>query len=107
MNMYQQPILQPGPEDARKIAETLGLQDLTLNEVDFDDVFVTEDVLKVLHHVAKTIASKETTPDYAPKMSAYWVEDSMELVLCAASSKDMHLVRVPHDHWAMRPCTVH
>ena len=31
----------------------------------------------------------------------------MELVLCAASSKEMHLVRVPQNHWAMRPCTLH
>ena len=107
MHAHLQPTPRHRPEVARKIAETLGLEDLTLNEVDFDDVFVTEDVLKVLHHVAKALARKETVVDFAPKISAYWVEHSMELVLCAASSKEMHLVRVPQNHWTLRPCTVH
>ena len=69
-NAHPHSLPRPGPEDARKIAETLGLEDLHLFEVDFDDVFVTEDVLKVLHHVAKALASKETLIDQAPKISA-------------------------------------
>lgn len=107
MNAQLQPSPRQHPDDARKIAETLGLEDLTMNEVDFDDVFVTEDVIKVLQHVAKAIARKETVVDYAPKITAYWVENSMELVLCAASSKEMHLVRVPQNHWTLRPYTLH
>jgi len=107
MDTQLQTIPRPQPEDTRQIAETLGLEAPALNEVDFDDLFVTEHVLKVLHHVAKAIALQETLMDKTPKLSAYWVDESLELVLCAASGKEMHLVRVPQDHWTMRPCVIH
>lgn len=106
MDIHSQPIA-INQDAARQIAQTLGLEAPALNEVDYDDIFVTEHVLKVLHNVAKALALQETVLDKTPKINAYWVEDSLELVLCAASGKEMHLVRVPQTHWAMRPCMIH
>lgn len=93
------------PELARRVAHSLGLGERNLNEVDFDDLFVSEAVLKTLHGLAMDILSE--SDEDSPLISAYWVDDSRELVLCADSGKDLHLVRVPDRHWSVRPANTH
>jgi len=93
------------PELARRVATSLGLGERTLNEVDFDDLFVSESVLKTLHGLAMDIL--RTADEDQPLISAYWVDDSRELVLCADAGKDLHLVRVPRMHWSVRPVNAH
>ncbi|GFK94316.1 hypothetical protein NNJEOMEG_02159 [Fundidesulfovibrio magnetotacticus] len=92
------------PEQARRVARSLGLGEAALNEVDFDDLFVSEDVLKTLHGLAMDILRESRD---APIISAYWVDDSRELLLCADAGSDLHLVRVPGKHWSVRPAESH
>ncbi len=96
-----------GPSMAGRIASSLGIGELSLNELDFDDLFVSEVVHKTLEDVAEAIRVKPAAKEVEPGLSAYWVQDSKELVLCASLGTDLHLVRVPDDHWTLKPRTTH
>lgn len=100
----------PAPEGAalaRRIAHRLGIGELRLNEVDFDDIYVSEEVMRVMGQLSETLVHHAMGTGEENRVMAYWVEDSMELVLCANTGIDLHLVRVPENHWALKPTTVH
>ncbi len=93
-------------ELASRLAQTLGIGEKALNEVDYDDLYVSETVIKTLHQLAMSIMTRIAREE-GLQLNAYWVKDSMELVLCADSGNDLHVVRVPEDHWAFKPRTYH
>ncbi|MFP5223383.1 MAG: hypothetical protein ACLGSA_13910 [Acidobacteriota bacterium] len=103
------------PELTRRIASSLGIGERNINEVDFDDLFVSETVVKTMHDLASTLmkqdASRKNDLDRdttsGPSITAFWIEESLELVLCAAAGDGLHLVRVPGEHWTIKPRTVH
>jgi len=99
-----------GSDISRRIAKSIGLGRATLNEVDFDDLFVSEATLKALHHMAHKLIRRIAVLDDAPRIKAYWVEETLELVLCALAGKegkDLHVVLVPEAHWSLRARTYH
>lgn len=96
---------QRGPELTVRIAATLGIGVTDVNEVDFDDLYVSEEVMKVVGQLASSILREGTDAQSGPRVSAYWIEHTLELVLCADSGKDIHLVRVPEAHWTVKPRT--
>ncbi|WP_243439871.1 hypothetical protein [Fundidesulfovibrio soli] len=93
------------PELSIRIATSLGLAGGTLNEVDIDDLSVSDTVMETLEDISANIISKN--PEAEAGLKAYWIEKSDELVLCAASEGNLHLVRVPGSHWAVKPHTYH
>ena len=103
------------PELARRIASSLGIGERNVNEVDFDDLFVSETVIKTMHQLATTLMAKdaremgepEDSTASGPRITAFWIDESLELVLCAAAGDGLHLVRVPGEHWTIKPRTVH
>lgn len=104
---HAQPQSLARPELARRVAKGLGIGEMSLNEVDFDDLFVSETVVNTMHELAMNILKQAASPEEEPKISAYWVEASGELVLCADSGKGLHLVRVPGEHWTIKPHVYH
>ena len=90
-----------------KIAGSLGIGETTLNEVDFDDFFVSETVAETLQELASHLMKSTGEPLKGQKIKAYWVDDSKELVLCAQATDGLHLVRVPEEHWKMKPRRYH
>jgi len=104
---HAQPQSLARPELARRIAKGLGIGEMALNEVDFDDLFVSETVVNTMHELAMSILKQASSPDEEPQITAFWVEASGELVLCANSRKGLHLVRVPEHHWTIKPRTYH
>jgi hypothetical protein len=98
---------EPNPELTSRVAHSLGIGEMTLNEIDYDDLYVSDTVIKTLHHLAMTILHQVSVPEEGLTIRAYWVEASMELVLCADSGKDLHLVRVPGEHWTFKQRTYH
>jgi hypothetical protein len=93
-------------ELTKRIAESLGIGEVSMNEVDFDDLFVSEGILKTLYRAARDTSGPEAQ-DGVPLVSAYWIADSRDLVLCAASMVGLHLIRVPEKSWTLKPRTVH
>jgi len=93
-------------ELTRRIADSLGIGEISMNEVDFDDLFVSEGILNTLY-LAASDAPGSDAPEGAPLISAYWIADTRDLVLCAASLAGLHLIRVPEKSWTLKPCTVH
>jgi len=93
------------PELATRIATSLGLAGKALNEVDIDDLSVSESVMQTLEDISAGIIRKD--PEAEAGLKAFWIEKSDELVLCAASEGNLHLVRVPGTHWAVKPHTYH
>ena len=90
-----------------KIAGSLGIVEKNLNEVDFDDVSISESVAQTLQGLESHINALLGDVSTSPGISAYWVKDSKELVLCAQALDGLHLVRVPEDHWRLKPRTYH
>jgi hypothetical protein len=98
---------QDNPELTSRVAHSLGLGEMTLNEIDYDDLYFSDSVIKTLHHLAMTLLQGESLQEDGLSLRAYWVEATMELVLCADSGKDLHLVRVPEAHWTFKQRTYH
>jgi len=94
-------------ELTRRIADSLGLGEVAMNEVDLDDIAVSDTILRTLYHAADSMTPGFAHPGDAPLVSAYWIDDTRELVLCAASLAGLHLVRVPAKSWTLKPCTIH
>lgn len=90
-----------------RIAANLGLGPTRLFGVDFDDLFVSEGVLRVLQELADAALNGLNGPLAGPTFHAYWVEDSLELVICASTDRTMRILRVPHGHWSLRPAVCH
>lgn len=97
----------PLPDLSARIAANLGLGTSRLNVVDFDDLYVSEEVLRMLQRMADDIVASAATPSDGPRFSAYWVEHSTELVLCASLDAMLHIARVARGHWSLRPGTCH
>ncbi len=95
------------PELAGRIARSLGIGEMNLNEVDFDDLFVAENIVKKLSQLAMSVLGQTLDQEQGAFISAFWVENSMELVLCADTGQEIHLMRVPEAHWTIKPRTHH
>lgn len=103
------------PDLTRRIASSLGIGERNINEVDFDDLFVSETVVKTMHDLASSLMEQDAQRNgdldgssaSAPRITAFWIADSLELVLCAAAGDGLHLVRVSENHWTIKPRTVH
>lgn len=100
------PVKVPGDLPGR-IARSLGIGETTLNEVDFDDLFMSENVVKALRHMTFAVLGHLPEGTAGEHLSAYWVDGSMDLVLCADSGEELHLVRVPGEQWTVKPHTCH
>ena len=94
-------------ELTRRIADCLGVGEIAMNEVDLDDIAVSDTVLQNLYRTVGNFTSGWPSADDMPLVSAYWIDDTKELVLCAASLGGLHLVRVPEKSWTLKPCPIH
>ena len=94
-------------ELVKRIAKSLGIGEMSMNEVDFDDLSVSESILKTLFRAVSTMVQDAQDHSEAPLINAYWIDDSRELVLCTASMAGIHLIRVPQKSWTLKPCTSH
>lgn len=92
---------------AGRIAKSLGIGEKNLNEMDFDDLYMSENVVKALNHMAFTALGHLPEGEADSRLSAYWVAGSQELVICADSGEELHLVRVPGEQWTLKPHTSH
>ncbi|MFZ5427169.1 MAG: hypothetical protein ACOZEN_09345 [Thermodesulfobacteriota bacterium] len=95
------------PELAGRIARSLGIGEMSLNELDFDDLYVAEKIVKQLSQLAMTVLDQALDREKGAFISAFWVENSMELVLCADTGREIHLMRVPEAHWTVKPRVHH
>lgn len=100
--------MENGPKGLiRKIAGSLGIGEKKLHEVDFDDVSISDSVAETLQGLESHINEMLGDAPGKPGIRAYWVKDSKELVLCAQALDGLHLVRVPEEHWRLKPRTYH
>lgn len=105
---HHQPIpAEAPPELTGRIARSLGIGEMTLNEMDFDDIFVSENVVKTLSQLAVTVLGLAEDKRAGARIRAFWRQDSPELLLCAEVEEKLHLLRVPESQWAVKPRTVH
>ncbi|GAB6038727.1 hypothetical protein JCM15519_32860 [Fundidesulfovibrio butyratiphilus] len=107
MLIQTDPTARNAPDLPARVASTLGLGPTRLHGVDFDDLFVPEGVLRVLQELADAALRGLEAPVVGPLFSAYWVEDNLELVICASTERSMRILRVPHGHWSLRPAVCH
>ena len=94
-------------EVAVRIAEGLGLEPQALNEMDFTDVSVSEAVLEVLRQLARSLTGKDPQATALPRLNAFWVERSHELVLAATLRKELGVLVVPSSQWSVSVSKCH
>lgn len=107
--MHSHPLIQnvENLELVKRIAQSLGIGERSMNEVDFDDLSVSEGFLKTLFRAVSKMVQDAQDHFDDPLISAYWLDDSQELVLCTASQVGLHLIRVPEKSWTFKPHTMH
>jgi len=93
----------------RRVADCLDLDGVAMNEVDLDDIAVSSNILQTLYRAVDNFYSgRPRRLNDTPLVSAYWIDDTRELVLCAASLGGLHLVRVPEKSWTLKePSVIH
>lgn len=105
------------PGLTRQIAQSLGIGEMAMTEVDFDDLSVSEKILKTLFRAAGSMGQCVADHSFSvqdgndqeksPPVSAYWIAETRELVLCTASVAGLHLIKVPEKSWTIKPQTTH
>jgi hypothetical protein len=107
MRSYSPTLDAPPPEVAGLVAAGLGLDARSLNAVDFDDLEVTEFVRDTLRQLARTMAQREPGRRAWPRVYAFWVERSRELVLATACDRDLSVLVAPQSHWSVKSVRCH
>ena len=107
MNMHFEPATSCRPDLAHRVASSLGLGQAHLNSVDFDDLFVSEAVLKLLQNMADAAVQAVMSTFGSPQFRAYWIEPSMDLVICVSLERNLQILKVPHGHWSLRQGVYH
>lgn len=88
-----------------RIKSSLHLEDVALNELDFEDLYVSEAVLETLRGMAgdvyQTVAAEAAKLEEV-SLKAFWVEKSGMLILCVRSGGVLRLLQAPEGHWKVR-----
>ncbi len=88
-----------------RIRTSLHLEDVALNELDFEDLYVSEAVLETLKGMAgdvyQSVAGDAATLEDV-SLNAFWVEKSGMLILCVRSGGVLRLLQAPEGHWKVR-----
>jgi len=88
-----------------RIKSSLHLEDVALNELDFEDLYVSEAVLETLRGMAGDVYQSATfgaanLEDVSLK--AFWVEKSGMLILSVRSGGVLRLLQAPEGQWKVR-----
>lgn len=94
-------------EVAARIADGLGLDIRALNEMDFDDITVSETVIEVLRQLAQSLSDSDPQDTDRPRLSAFWVERSHDLVVAAALRRELGVLVVPSSQWSVATAGCH
>ncbi len=93
-----------------RIKASLHLDGAAVNELDFEDLYVSESVLESLRGLAGEAlqdAARARKSGSETTLRAFWVEKSRSLILCLKTPGGMRLLQAPEGHWRVKESVTH
>jgi len=93
-----------------RIKASLQLDGAAINELDFEDLYVSESVLETLRGLAGEALQQAalTRPgETGLTLRAFWVEKNRTLILCVKTPSGLRLLQAPEGHWRVKESVTH